>query len=319
MQHSFMNISPIDTGKKSLRIHYVEEKPNDPKGLMVFLHGFSQFWYVWEPYLDHFSNMGFHVVAPDMRGFNDSDKPKAKSSYDMKYLMNDVLDLIAHCGYEKAVVVGHDWGGSVVWELAEHHPQKIEAAVVINSPHRGAYAANIRKNPLLNLRQTLRSWYIYFFQLPLLPEWAMRCCDFAWLEHNFRAWATEKDAFSDEEIEQYKAALRKPGALTATINYYRANTFGEFGMGVVQASMGKKRFGKISVPSLLLWGDQDPPLDRRLTDNMEGFFSAAFTSVHIPDGSHWLLQEHFDRVCEEIARFIDGCGHSFPILSFAYN
>lgn len=259
-----MNISPIDTEKKTLRIHYVEEKP------------------------------------------------KAKSSYDMKHLINDVLDLIAHCGYEKAVVVGHDWGGSVVWELAEHHPQKVEAVIVINSPHRGAYAANIRKNPLLNLRQTLRSWYIYFFQLPLLPEWVMRCCDFAWLEHNFRSWA-KKDAFSDEEIEQYKAALRKPGALTATINYYRANTFGEFGMGVVQASMGKKRFGKISVPSLLLWGDQDPPLDRRLTDNMEGFFSATFTSVHIPDGSHWVLQEHFDRVCEEITRFIDGCVENGPI------
>jgi pimeloyl-ACP methyl ester carboxylesterase len=210
-----------------------------------------------------------------------------------------------HCGYGKAIIAGHDWGGSVVWELAEHHPEKIEAAIVVNSPHRGAYAANIRKKPLLNLRQTLRSWYIYFFQLPWLPEQVMRCCDFAWLKHNFRSWARKVDAFSDEDIERYKEALRKPGALTSTINYYRANTFGEFGMGVVQASIGKKKFGEISVPSLLIWGDQDPPLDKRLTDEMDVFFSSTFKSVHIADGSHWVLHEHFDRVCKEIECFVE--------------
>ncbi len=272
---------------------------------MFFLHGFPQFWYVWKPYLDYFSTIGFHVLAPDLRGFNDSDKPKERSSYDIKYLMNDVLAIIKHSGYKKAIIIGHDWGGSIVWELAEHHPEKIEIAIVVNSPHRGAFAANIRKNSFLNLRQTLRSWYIYFFQLPLLPELAISCCNFAWLEHNFRSWATKKDVFSDEDIEQYKDALRKPGALTAAINYYRANTFGEFGMGVVQASMGKKRFGKISVPSLLVWGDQDPPLDRRLTDNMEEFFSDTFRSLHIANGSHWVLHEHFDRISKEITRFID--------------
>jgi len=305
MQQSFMSISPNVADEKMLHIHYVEEKPKNAERLIIFLHGFSQFWYVWKPYLEYFSTKGFHVVAPDMRGFNDSDKPDKKASYDMKYLMSDVLEMIAHCGYDKAIVVGHDWGGSVVWELAEHHPEKIEAAIVVNSPHRGAYAANIRKNPLLNLRQTLKSWYIYLFQLPWLPELVMRCCNFAWLEHNFRSWARKEDAFSDEDIECYKDALRKPGALTSTINYYRANTFGEFGMGVVRASMGKKQFGKILVPSLLIWGDQDPPLDRRLTDNMDEFFSGNFQSVHIPDASHWVLQEHFDRVCKEIELFID--------------
>jgi pimeloyl-ACP methyl ester carboxylesterase len=305
MQQAFLSISPSAADEKVLRINYMEEKPDNAKGLIIFLHGFPQFWYAWKPYLEYFSNKGFHVVAPDMRGFNDSDKPYAKASYDMKYLMSDVLELIHHCGYGKAIIVGHDWGGSVVWELAEHHPEKIEAAIVVNSPHRGAYAANIRKNPLLNLRQTLRSWYIYFFQLPWLPEQVMRCCDFAWLKHNFRSWARKVDAFSDEDIERYKAALRKPGALTSAINYYRANTFGEFGMGVVQASMGKKKFGKISVPSLLIWGDQDPPLDRRLTDGMDDFFSRTFKSVHIADGSHWVLHEHFDLVCEEIECFID--------------
>lgn len=248
MQQSFLTISPNTADEKALRIHYMEVKPEDTKGLIIFLHGFSQFWYVWKPYLKYFSNKGYHVVAPDTRGFNDSDKPKTKSSYDMKYLMNDVLDLIAHFGYEKAIVVGHDWGGSTVWELAEHYPKKIEAAIVVNSPHRGAYAANIRKNPLLNLSQTLRSWYIYFFQLPFLPELVMRCCDFAWLEHNFRSWARTEDAFSDEDIERYKAALRKPGALTSAINYYRANTFGEFGMGVVRASMGKKNLERFPSP-----------------------------------------------------------------------
>jgi len=157
MQQSFLSISPSAANEKVLRIHYMEEKPENAKELIIFLHGFSQFWYAWKPYLEYFSNKGFHVVAPDMRGFNDSDKPDATASYDMKYLMSDILELMHHCGYSKAIIIGHDWGGSVVWELAEHHPEKIEAAIVVNSPHRGAYAANIRKKPLLNLSQTLRS------------------------------------------------------------------------------------------------------------------------------------------------------------------
>jgi pimeloyl-ACP methyl ester carboxylesterase len=254
--------------------------------------------------MNRFSALGFHVVAPDMRGFNESDKPAGKSAYDMRYLINDVLMLIKHCGYEKAVVMGHDWGGSIVWELAEHHPQTLEAAIVVNSPHRGAYAKNIRANPHLNFRQTLRSWYIYFFQLPILPECAMRFRNFAWLERNFRSWARTKEAFNADDIEMYKAALRKPGALTSTINYYRANTFGEFGMGVIKASMGRKVFGRISVPSLLLWGDQDPPLDIRLTKGMEEFFGGPFRLVHFKDASHWVIQEFPDRIFNEVRKFL---------------
>lgn len=302
--HKSIMIRIAQNDEEAVCISYIEDKPEEVKGLIIFLHGFSQFWYVWKPYLSYFSAKGYHVIAPDMRGFNDSDKPIKKSSYEMTYLMRDVLDLIDHCGYEKAIIVGHDWGGSIVWELAEHYPEKVASAIVINSPHRGAFAENIRKNTFLKIRQTLRSWYIYFFQLPWIPEWAMRCCNFAWLEHNFKSWATTADAFNDEDIERYKSALKKPGALTSTLNYYRANTFGEFGMGVLKASQGKKKFGKISVPSLLIWGDQDPPLDKRLTDSMDAFFSGYFKAVHIENGSHWVLQEHFDKVAVEIENFI---------------
>jgi len=306
MHHSYMTVSS-EEGQR-LRIHYVEERPENPERLLILLHGFSQFWYVWQPYLLPLSQMGFHVVAPDMRGFNGSDKPHPRSAYEMKWLVNDVLEMVRRFGYDRVTVIGHDWGGSIVWELAQQYPGIIEAAVVINAPHRGAYAANIRRSPLLSLSQTLRSWYIYFFQLPYLPEWVMRCCDFAWLEHNFRSWATKEGAFSDEDIEAYKAALRIPGALRSTINYYRANTFGEFGMGVVKAAAGRKEFGKTGVPSLLIWGDRDLPLDKRLTKHMERFFSAPFRSVHIEDGSHWVLQEHFERILDEIGSFLKNEG-----------
>jgi pimeloyl-ACP methyl ester carboxylesterase len=304
MRHSKIEVRLAISSEQSINIHCVDQKTGNSDRLLILLHGFSQFWYVWKPYISYFSKIGFHVVAPDMRGFNDSDKPLQKSAYDMKFLIRDVLEIIDYYGYKKATVVGHDWGGSVAWELAEHHPEKIDTVIVINSPHRGSYAYNIRTSPLLNLRQTLKSWYIYFFQLPFFPEFVMRCCNFAWLEHNFRSWATQKDAFSREDIDQYKMALRKPGALTATINYYRANTFGEFGMGVVKASMGKKEFGKISVPTLLVWGDQDPALDKQLTDNMDQFFSGIFKAVHVQDGSHWILHEHFDLVTKEIEDFL---------------
>ncbi|GIT99047.1 alpha/beta fold hydrolase [Sulfurovum sp. TSL1] len=302
MQESFVDIK---YNNSKIHIHYIEEKPNDSDRLMVLIHGFPQNSYVWSSYLTEFTQMGYHVVAPDLRGYNKSSKPKEKSAYEIKNIMNDVLELIKHCGYDKAVIVGHDWGGSVVWELAEHYADFVSAAIVLNSPHRGAYAANIRRNPLLNLRQTFRSWYIYLFQLPFLPEFAMKCCDFKWLKHNFCSWARTKDAFSNEEIEVYKKALREPYALTSAINYYRANTFGDFGLGVIKASMGKKIFEKISVPSLLLWGKNDLPLDIELTKNMEEFFSGIFKKVYFEDTSHWILHERHKHVVEEIKTFLN--------------
>lgn len=121
-------------------------------------------------------------------------------------------------------LVGHDWGGAIVWDYASRYADKIAGIVVLNSPHRGAFAANTRRDSALRRRQNRRSWYIFFFLLPLLPELALRAFDFLWVERTFRGWAVGDDVFSDEALARAKEALRIPGALTAAVNYYRANS-----------------------------------------------------------------------------------------------
>lgn len=289
-----------------VKLHYAQIRPgNETAPLIIFLHGFPEYWYAWGHYLPHFANLGFHVVAPDMRGFNQSDKPQDRKAYDIKFLVNDIKNLIKSFNKEKAIIVGHDWGGAVTWDLALMYPEVCESIIVLNCPHRGAYAKNIRKNPWLNLKQTLRSWYIYFFQIPWLPEFALKCCNFKWARYNFLGWVVYKNSFSPERIEKYINALAIPGALTAGLNYYRANVSGDYGKDIIKASLGLKKFEKIKVPTLLIWAENDMALEKGLTYEMEEFFENRFELKYIPNCSHWVHLEMPEKVMELIEGFIN--------------
>ncbi|TAH38249.1 MAG: alpha/beta hydrolase [Planctomycetota bacterium] len=267
-----------------LRLHWVEAGDGP---LLLLLHGFPDFWYSRKLQIPALAQSGFHVVAPDLRGYNLSEKPKGARSYRIEALVNDGLGLIEHFGAGQARLAGHDWGGAVAWALAAAHPERVARLAVLNSPHPAAMARELRR-----LRQLRRSWYIFFFQLPWLPEAAIRWRGFARLRRLLRRDPVRPHAFTDEDIRLYVEALAQPGALTASLNYYRAAVRGMF-------RRRPKGSSHVGVPALLIWGEQDRYLGLELTENMERWIPDLRVQ-RLPDASHWV---HWDAP-DEVNRYL---------------
>jgi pimeloyl-ACP methyl ester carboxylesterase len=198
-----------------IRLHYVEAGDGPP---VVLLHGFPDFWYGWRHQIPALAGAGYRVIAPDLRGYNLSEKPNGLKNYRLEVLVEDVAGLIRSVGGGRAAVAGHDWGGVIAWCLPMRHSELVERLIVLNAPYPGNWAREIWKP-----RQLIRSWYQFFFQLPRLPEAWIRANDFAVLRAVLRHDPARRDAIAPEEIEQYVEAFARPGALTSAIDYYRAN------------------------------------------------------------------------------------------------
>ena len=197
-----------------VRLHYVEAGEGP---LVLLLHGFPQFWYQWRHQIPALVEAGFRVVAPDMRGYNLSDKLPGVRAYRVELLARDVERLILACGERTATVVGHDWGAIVAWIAAMRHPERVQRLAILNVPHPARFLEG-----LLSPMQLLRSSYIFFFQIPRLPEKVIRAGDFAILRFVFCRDPVRLETYTAEDIERYIEAIARPGALTATLNYYRA-------------------------------------------------------------------------------------------------
>nr|KAG5698659.1 hypothetical protein BaRGS_003173 [Batillaria attramentaria] len=143
---------------EEVRLHYVTTG-SEGKPLMVLVHGFPEFWYSWRYQLREFKD-SFRVVAIDLRGYGDSDKPTDVSSYDVSKLVDDVKQLISALGYKKCVLVGHDWGGAVSWSFAQTYPDMVDKLIVMSCPSISAYMKNAWSR--LGLRQLRRSWQVKF-------------------------------------------------------------------------------------------------------------------------------------------------------------
>ena len=202
-----------------VKIHYATAGTGDK--LVILLHGFPEFWYSWRHQIVALSE-DYTVVAPDLRGFNLSDKPKETSAYDIDKVADDVIGLIHHFGRETAAVIGHDWGAAVAWNIAIKHPEKFWKVGALQVPP----PSILRKN--MSLKQLLASWYMFFFQIPKLPEWLLSRNDFEGLEKGLKNSTVSKGVFTDLEIKEYKKAWREPFALTSMLNYYRANFYRRF-------------------------------------------------------------------------------------------
>lgn len=268
----------------NVRLHWVEAGEGP---LVLLLHGFPEFWYEWRHQLPALARMGFRAVAPDLRGYNRSEKPEGVAAYRIERLVDDVRGLIRHLGVERAHVVGHDWGGLVAWWLAMLAPEQVDRLVIINAPHPQAF-----RRELLTPDQMLRSWYAAAFQVPAVPEAAFRANDFALLERIFRASSVRPGAFSDEDIRRYREAAAQPGAITAMINYYRA-----------AARYPGPPTRTITTPTLLIWGEQDQALSIRLTEGLDAWVPG-IRIERIPDVSHWVPAEAPDRVNELLSGFL---------------
>ena len=242
------NLDSVILQTNQLQLHVMQAGPKDGR-LVIMLHGFPEFWYGWRQQINPLAEAGFHVLAPDQRGYNLSDKPPGIDAYHISSLAADVVGLIDAAGREKANLVGHDWGAAVAWQVASSYPERLEKLAILNVPHPQVMVRTLLRSP----HQILKSWYIFFFQIPRFPEWIMSRWNFAPMRRMMHASANP-DTFSESDLEHYGEAWSQPDALTAMINWYRA-TF-RSNLRVLRRS-GRKRAARIPVPTLMLWGEKD--------------------------------------------------------------
>jgi pimeloyl-ACP methyl ester carboxylesterase len=273
-----------------VRLHYVE-RGDGP--LVVLVPGFPQFWYAWRHQIPALSGAGFRVVAVDPRGYNLSDKPRGAGRYTVDVLADDVAALVRRLG-TSAAVVGHDWGGVIAWRVAASHASLVDRLVVLNAPHPAAYARELRTPA-----QLARSSYALFFQLPWLPELALRARDFALVERVFRRDPVRAGAFTDEDVRRHKEALARPGALTAMLNYYRAVPRRPLDVVVPP----RRGHAVVQQPTLLVWGDRDAYLRTELTVGLEPWVPRLRVE-HIPAASHWVMADAPDTVNRLLLEFL---------------
>jgi len=280
-----------------VRLHYViAGNPDDP--LVVLLHGFPEFWYSWRRQVPALADAGFRVVAPDMRGYNRSEKPHGVGSYGMDELVGDVVELIHRLDRERAHVVGHDWGGVVAWATAIREPEAVDSLAVLNAPHTGRYRELLRASA----EQRRRSWYALGFQLPWLPELLLGARDCAGVATMLRETAAP-GAFDETDLRRYREAACRPGALTAMLNYYRA-AFRESIREEVRALLGKSRpTREVGVPTLLVWGDQDAALSTELTEGLARWVPDLRVE-RFPEASHWVQNERPEAVNDVLSGFL---------------
>src|SRR6266566_5535668 len=268
-----------------IRMHYVNQGEGP---LIVLLHGFPEFWYSWRYQIPFLAEHGYTVVAPDLRGYNDTDKPR--KGYDIPGLLRDIEGLIKGLGQDKAIIVGHDWGGGLAWGFAIRYPQMTERLIVMNAPHPQAMLRELR-----TLKQLRKSWYVFAFQLPWLPEYLLNRNNANEIGRMLRGAAVQKEAFTREITAKYQETMNKPGAMTAALNYYR-QLFRRW-------PQSTEKIPPITAPTLLIWGEQDIALGIELTVGLEPWVDNLQVK-RIPDSGHWVQQEKPEQVNAFMVEFL---------------
>jgi pimeloyl-ACP methyl ester carboxylesterase len=280
-------------------LHYARSGSGE---LMLFLHGFPEFWYAWKDQLEEFGKDHL-AVAPDMRGYNLSSKPEGLEHYRVPVLVEDVHALAAKLGYgasRKFTLVAHDWGGVVAWAYAMAHPEALNKLIIVNAPHPAIFQRELRENPA----QQKASAYMLMFRGPD-AEKTLSANDHEMLVRIVLAQGLKDGSFTEADKKAYLEAWSQPGALTGGLNYYRASQTGPPSgtQPSTNAIVPNSGAAKVNVPTLVIWGEKDTAL---LTGNLEGLDAVApqLTIKRIPDGTHWVIHEQRDLVNRYIREFI---------------
>ncbi len=273
----------------AVKLHYAIAGKGGEK-LVVLLHGFPEFWYSWRRQLVDLSDE-YTVVAPDLRGYNLSDKPKDVADYHTDKLVDDVCGLIGHLGYEKAAIVGHDWGAAVAWAIAENNPEYVSKLCALQVPPISVWQKN------QTFKQLAASWYMFFFKLPFLPEWLLSRNDYALLANSLQTTTAEPNVFSRADIAEYKKAWRETDRLNSLLNYYRAN--------LRDRLFSKDRAArKIKVPTLFIYGEKDSAVLPETVKGVGEAVDAPYSEIRIPDSGHWVQQEAAEVVTDSLREFL---------------
>ena len=267
-------------------MHAIAAGPQDGP-VVLLLHGFPEFWYGWHRQIEPLAAAGFRVVVPDQRGHNLSSKPSGVASYAVSELVSDVIAIADQLGQEKIFLAGHDWGAAVAWSTALFHQQRIAKLAVLNVPHPSVMRKFLSTRP----RQFLRSWYVFFFQLPWLPEALFSAFHFrAGSQALLRS--SRPGTFSADDLAQYRAAWSQPGALTAMINWYRA----------LFRTRVKFQDKTVRVPTRILWGERDAFLLTEMAQESLRYCSSG-ELLTFANATHWLQHEEPDRVSRILMDF----------------
>jgi pimeloyl-ACP methyl ester carboxylesterase len=258
--------------------------------VVVLLHGFPEFWYGWRHQIEPLAAAGFRAIVPDQRGYNLSSKPSGVAAYALTELVSDVIAIADQLGQDRIFLAGHDWGAAVGWSTALLHPQRIAKLVVLNAPHPSVMRRFLSTRP----RQLLRSRYMFFFQLPWLPEAVFSAFDFR-IGTRALLRSSRPATFSAEDLAHYRTAWSQPGALTAMINWYRA----AFRTRITFPDKA------VHVPTRILWGERDAFLLAEMARESLAYCTNA-ELVAFANATHWLQHEEPARVSELMIEFFRG-------------
>lgn len=277
----------------SLRMHYVEAGTGP---LVVLLHGFPENWWSWRYQLQPLAEAGFRVIAPDLRGYGETDK---QGPYDLDTIVGDVCSLIESLGVERrARIVGHDWGGAVAWHLASKRPEFCERLTVMNCPH-PVLMQKVLLGKRLSFAQLKKSWYFFFFMLPFVPEWALTKDDAKITRKTISSASFNRAHFSDDELRPFRDAIQRPGAASAMVGWYREAVRDGF-----RHAFSPKKYADIAVETLLVWGMKDPALG--FEDLVPGteVFVPKLAVEQIPDCGHFVHAERPELVNPALISFL---------------
>lgn len=256
--------------------------------LVLLLHGFPEFWYGWRHQIRPLAEAGFRVWAPDQRGYNLSDKPQDISAYRLDELAMDVLGLIDAAGVERCYLAGHDWGAIVAWWVARHYPDRLHKLAVLNGPHPAVMVHTLGKS----LSQLRRSWYLFYFQLPFMPEAVLRTYDWDYLVKILKH-GSKPGSFTPDDLEQYQHAWWRKDAVTCMLNWYRA---------AVRMPPDLTGDLRIHVPTLILWGSQDAALEREMAEASLNLCDQG-KLVLFQNSGHWVQHDEAPAVSKHLVDF----------------
>lgn len=267
----------------------------DGDRLALCLHGFPECWFSWRHQLPVLARLGYRAWAPDLRGYGETDRPRRMRDYAIERLLDDVGGLIAAADARSTVLIGHDWGALIAWYYAMRRPETLDRLVILNVPHPALF-----RRRLWSFAQLRRSWYIFFFQLPWLPERWLAADDRGRIAGAFMALAVDRSRFPQEVLEVYRRNAARPGALKAMIDYYRALVRG--GGALRQQRLG---YPTIETPTLMIWGTEDRALGIETTHGTDRYVRE-LTLHYLPGVSHWVQQEAPEAVNAVLEAWLTG-------------
>jgi pimeloyl-ACP methyl ester carboxylesterase len=282
-----VNLEQVFLPTNGIRLHVVQSGSRyDP--LLILLHGFPEYWYGWRHQIQPLSEAGYRVWVPDQRGYNLSDKPAGIAAYRLDELTRDVIGLIDAAGVEQCYLAGHDWGAAVAWWVALKYPERLKKLAILNVPHPAVMVQTLTHS----LEQLRRSWYMFFFQIPYLPEAMLRNGDCEALVRMLRT-TSNPGSFKKEEIDKYLQAWWRRGALTSMLNWYRA------ALQMPPSMVGDLR---IKVPIIVLWGALDIALSRQMVRPSMDLCDQG-RLVFFENCSHWVQHDAAESVNKHLIEF----------------